>query len=194
MARKSRPKQPPGEPDEVLGFAHSSPRKRFEVLVRDKIRTRSSRNLGITRRLPRLRCIDRREPFAASQNRLSPGARGTHSGSVRIRPVPATCMLAGSYARAGDAARVRRIVAQFAALGENARAKASMHFHLVSGEFERAADCLEKLIEKRDPDVVFVNCQSTFRNAREYPRIHKLLLKMNLANVALGAGVVQPNR
>lgn len=108
-------------------------------------------------------------------------AISTYEQGLRIAGYPAMVgMLAGNYARAGEGARAKRTLARLArSSGAAGRAKALMWFCFVREELGRAADCLEELMEARDPDVVFVNCQPA--NVREYPRIRGLLLKMNLA-------------
>ena len=109
---------------------------------------------------------------------------------LRIAPYPQMAgVLAANYRRAGEQAQAQRALARIEDLRESSgRAKAWMSFHLAAGDLERAGDRLEELIERRDPDAVFVNCQPA--QVREYPRIHNLLLKMNLADAASEAGVV----
>ena len=111
-------------------------------------------------------------------------AISTHEQGVQIARYPAMIgMLAGSYARAGEGARARRVLARLPRSGiAEGRSKALMWFHFVRGELGRAADYLEELIEARDPDAVFANCQPAY--VREYPRIHNLLLKMGFADAA----------
>lgn len=87
--------------------------------------------------------------------------------------------LAGNYAQAGQDGEAQHVLARIADLAEpNSRAKAWMGFHLVRGELDRAAACLEEMIEGRDPDVVFVNCQPAY--VREHPDIRNLLSKMRM--------------
>lgn len=119
---------------------------------------------------------------------LTRKAISTCEQGVQIARYPAMIgLLAGNYARAGDGARAKRTLARLSrADGAAARAKALMWFYFVRDELGRAADCLEELMEARDPDVVFVNCQPA--HVREYPRIRDLLSKMNLLEVAGRAG------
>lgn len=95
---------------------------------------------------------------------------------------PMVGTIAGNYARSGEDARARRLLARVArSHGAEGRRKALMWSCFVRGELERAADCLEELIEARDPDVVFVNCQPAY--VREYPRIQDLLSSIRLLEI-----------
>ena len=94
-------------------------------------------------------------------------------------------MLAGSYVRAGDRVRAESVLARLAGRGAaSANASASLFFHLACAEFDQAADYLEDLIESRTPDVIFVGCDPVFGECWSHPRIHALLRKMNLADLA----------
>lgn len=94
-------------------------------------------------------------------------------------------MLAANYSRAGEEAQAQHALRRIAGLQEpNGRAKAWMSFYLVSGDVERAANCVDELIEGRDPDAVALNYQPA--SVREHPRIHSSLSKMNLACERVG--------
>ena len=60
------------------------------------------------------------------------------------------------------------------------RAKGLMFFHLACTEYDQASDYLEKLIDARDPDVIWLGCYPLLRDLQQHPRLGALLSKLNL--------------
>lgn len=116
----------------------------------------------------------------AATGMTSEAVTAYQKGLERAAFPPMIGNLAGLYAREGDRASAERLLERLAPPeGTNGRTKTYLFFHLACSEFDCAAVCLRELIEARDPDVIWLGCDSRLQNA---PPIRALLETMHLAD------------
>lgn len=88
--------------------------------------------------------------------------------------------LASLHAQAGDSAEAERILRGLDVPEQaSGRAKGLMFFHLGCSAYDQVADYLERLIDARDPDVIWLGCHPFLRDLQQHPRLGALLSKMN---------------
>jgi hypothetical protein len=84
-------------------------------------------------------------------------------------------LLAWNYLQAGDRAKCEDMLSRLPA--EN---RGDWAFYVLSGDFDRAATALGRMIEIRAPGAVLVNCISIFEKFCQSPQGRGILKKMNL--------------
>jgi tetratricopeptide (TPR) repeat protein len=88
---------------------------------------------------------------------------------------PCKALLAWNYLQAGDRAKCEDLLSRLPA--EN---RGDWVFHILSGDFDRAATALERMIGIRAPGAILVNCAPIFEKFCQSPQGHAVLRKMNL--------------
>jgi len=98
---------------------------------------------------------------------------------------PLLGFLAGNYRRAGEHAKAEAVLARLDAMEEHAVLDAARGlYHATSSDFDRAAECFEKVIEARHFAALSLAWSPLYEEFRQTPRGRALLAKMNLADVS----------
>ena len=89
-------------------------------------------------------------------------------------------LLAWNYLQAGDRAKCDDMLSRLPAGN-----RGDWVFHILSGDFDRAATALERMIEIRAPGAVWVNCLAIFEKFCQSAQGRGILQKMNLLETRL---------